>query len=313
MPENLTDRNRCHKCDKTGKRKKDKLSKCARCHAVTYCSRECQVEDWARHKENCVPVMVTEVEGKGRGLVAARDIKMGELILIDKAVVSSDALIRGGYDLTPEAERMLLNQKIFKDISLLNHSCAPNAAMGLLDGERNKEQEKRFELRATKNISKEDEVTIFYPWRNSMSTHAETREMVHKDFGFDCKCLVCLGQIPNQDDIMWKIRLESFAHGKDAEFAKKEEEKTLQDWKKEAIVMGVMSDLAKPLYMGRETEKIKNYFMLFRAAMYSHDLVLMKKAHKEMEELADNSGLESMRSEADKCGAVLRDIEEREN
>ena len=45
MPENLADRNRCHKCDKTGKRKKDKLSKCARCHAVTYCSRECQVED----------------------------------------------------------------------------------------------------------------------------------------------------------------------------------------------------------------------------------------------------------------------------
>ena len=88
MPETLTDRFRCQNCDKTGKRKKDKLSKCGSCHAVTYCSKECQVEDWPRHKDNCVPVMVTEVEDKGRGLVAARDIKKGEEILIDNIVIT---------------------------------------------------------------------------------------------------------------------------------------------------------------------------------------------------------------------------------
>ena len=86
MPETLTDRNRCHKCDKTGKRKKDKLLKCGRCEAITNCSRECQAEDLPRHKENCVPVMVAEV-GK-KGLVAARDVKMGERILIDSLVIS---------------------------------------------------------------------------------------------------------------------------------------------------------------------------------------------------------------------------------
>ena len=78
MPENLTNRNKCHKCNKTGETTKDKLPKCARCHSITYCSQECQQQDWGRHKPNCVPVMVKEYEEKGQGLVAARDIKMGE-------------------------------------------------------------------------------------------------------------------------------------------------------------------------------------------------------------------------------------------
>ena len=117
MPENLTDRNKCHTCHKTGERKKDKLSKCAKCHSITYCSKECQREDWPRHSDNCVPVMVKEYEEKGRGLVAAKEIKMGELILTDKAVVSIDdiEMTIGCCYLTPDAERLLINQKILKD------------------------------------------------------------------------------------------------------------------------------------------------------------------------------------------------------
>ena len=306
MPETLTDRNRCHKCDKTGRRKKDKLSKCGRCQAITYCSRECQAEDWPRHKANCVPVMVKDIEGKGRGLVAAKDIKIGELILIDKAVVPSDALIRSNYDLIPEAERLLLNQKILKDISLLNHSCAPNAAMGLLDGQRNNDPEKRFELRATKNISKEEEVTIFYHYKDCLYTHADKRANIQKDFGFDCRCVVCLGQVPSQDHIVMKMMCETIKLG--AVSGKKDEEKTLEDWRKEAVVVGIMSDLAKPLYMGRETEKMKYFFMLFRAAMKSRDSVLMKKALDDMRELAEKIGLESMMNEVETCGMVFNNI-----
>ena len=83
MPETLTDRNKCHKCNKTGERKKDKLSKCATCHSITYCSKECQEEDWPCPRDNCVPVMVKEYGEKGQGLVSAKDIKMGEQILTD--------------------------------------------------------------------------------------------------------------------------------------------------------------------------------------------------------------------------------------
>ena len=77
MPESfiqpVTILQQCYTCHK----KKKKLSKCSSCHAISYCWRKCQKVDWPRHKENCVPVMVTEVGEKGRGLVAARDIKMG--------------------------------------------------------------------------------------------------------------------------------------------------------------------------------------------------------------------------------------------
>ena len=128
MPENLTNRNKCHKCKchKTGERKKEMLHKCSRCHSITYCSEKCQQQDWDRHKPNCVPVMVKDYGEKGQGLVVSRDIRIGEQILIDKAMVSINGI--RGCMLTPDAERLLINQKILKDISILNHSCAPNAA-----------------------------------------------------------------------------------------------------------------------------------------------------------------------------------------
>ena len=82
----VTNRQECYTCHKvvTGKQK---LSKCSICHAITYCSKECQVKDFKRHNWNCVPVMVTEIPGKGRGLVASKDIKKGELVFNDKPVI----------------------------------------------------------------------------------------------------------------------------------------------------------------------------------------------------------------------------------
>ena len=82
--EPMKDRKTCSVCEMTAKEKgKKRLQTCRECHAISYCSVECQYADWGRHSWNCVPVMVTEFSGKGRGLVAARDIEKGELIFKD--------------------------------------------------------------------------------------------------------------------------------------------------------------------------------------------------------------------------------------
>ena len=83
--------------------------------------------DWPRHAWNCVPVMVTEIPGKGRGLVAARDIKMGELIFKDKPSVKlidqpfglteldMSSLMRQIETLPSEAKLQYYNLEVPKD------------------------------------------------------------------------------------------------------------------------------------------------------------------------------------------------------
>ena len=87
MPEDVTDRRCCHKCHTTvtGKRK---LSKCAQCHSITYCGQESQRKDWPRHSQFCIPVMVTEIPGKGKGLVASKHFKKGQIIFKETAAIA---------------------------------------------------------------------------------------------------------------------------------------------------------------------------------------------------------------------------------
>ena len=105
--EPLTDRHTCFKCEKTVKKK---LLKCNRCHAITYCGVECQSADWDRHGWNCVPVMVTGFPGKGRGLLAAKDIKKGEVIFIDEPVIKLPIDAQGNLTVTGSALKLLKKQ-----------------------------------------------------------------------------------------------------------------------------------------------------------------------------------------------------------
>ena len=108
--EPLKDRQCCFVCKKTVRGKKVLLT-CINCHAITYCGVECQRADWPRHEWNCVPVMVTEFPGKGRGLVAARDINKGELIFKDNPVIKL-AVDAKGLPADPLESLISLKQQI---------------------------------------------------------------------------------------------------------------------------------------------------------------------------------------------------------
>ena len=112
MPEDVTDRRCCHKCQTTVTGKK-KLSKCAQCHSITYCGRECQREDWPRHSQFCIPVMVTEVPDKGKGLVASKDIKKGQVVFQETAViiVHAPSLLVPLQELKDQISKMSEEQK----------------------------------------------------------------------------------------------------------------------------------------------------------------------------------------------------------
>ena len=46
------DENLCRRCEKI--RKSTGSGFCGKCKLVFYCSKDCQVKDWKRHKEECV-------------------------------------------------------------------------------------------------------------------------------------------------------------------------------------------------------------------------------------------------------------------
>ena len=85
--------------------KKVAEKKCSRCKTVAYCSKECQSSNWQMHKKlcqekdklsttntinnlsvipcyECVPIV-----GKGEGLRATKNIKYGELIILEEAAM----------------------------------------------------------------------------------------------------------------------------------------------------------------------------------------------------------------------------------
>ncbi|KAG0718447.1 SET domain-containing protein SmydA-8, isoform A [Chionoecetes opilio] len=60
---------------------------CSSCRSVFYCSRECQKQDWKTHKGKCKPYTVQNHPVYGRHMVAARDIRAGEIIFKEAPVV----------------------------------------------------------------------------------------------------------------------------------------------------------------------------------------------------------------------------------
>jgi len=360
MPESyiepLTDRQVCFKCQKTAPGKK-KLLKCAGCHAITYCCKECQVADFKRHKWNCLPVMVTEIPGKGRGLVAARDIKMGELIFKDKPVIKvPDHFLRpkaytGGkphlgatgsqqlinslkaqienlpseaksqfYKLSAPAlqpslrilrgvnesdydifrlfiRNSLINKdngygcfsSLYLNISLVNHSCAPNAFVGEVKIEK-PEDDTCYELRAIKDIAKGEEINNFILSQTCVKDYGSSRQKrktaIKTIKGFDCVCPVCLGQVPGQEEIIEKwIELHNQLDPYHAQMP--------ADWRREADIRNKIVDLVMNLYIGQFSgEKVGVLAALVGAAHLARDQDLVRKAMTLWKQLVEDTKLD---------------------
>ena len=95
------------------------------------------------------------------------------------------------------------------NLILINHSCAPNA-----DFEPDEEGE--CVVRAIRDISKGEEVTLFYKTPRTVGPEnltykrfgcnvKERMKVIKDQFGFDCKCCVCTGVVPDQEDIIKEL------------------------------------------------------------------------------------------------------------
>ncbi|GBP27660.1 SET domain-containing protein SmydA-8, isoform A [Eumeta japonica] len=67
--------------------------KCASCQTVYYCSRDHQKQHWKIHKHQCTPARIRQDEKVGRYLEATRDIKVGDVILKEKALITGPAQV----------------------------------------------------------------------------------------------------------------------------------------------------------------------------------------------------------------------------
>ena len=72
----------CHTCSSVSS-----LRLCS-CGQVAYCTKSCQQKDWTRHKQDCPMVVIREIEGKGKGLVAIRNISPGTVIFTEEPLVA---------------------------------------------------------------------------------------------------------------------------------------------------------------------------------------------------------------------------------
>lgn len=348
MPETITDRKCCHTC---GKASDKKLSKCGRCHAITYCGPQCQREDWARHSYHCVPVMISEIPGKGRGLVASKDLKSGDLLFVDTAVIILDSpegmltpsvakslkdqigkmskeektlfynLKSGQTDDPGNSHHAMINHigarencreeaKIFFNNCLkigsgpysdtkkscflvhpiLNHSCAPNAFPGRMTklSRKYKEPKLRMEVRAIKDISKGEEVTICYLHAlPSMQYQSVMRKNLLESYNFECKCDVCIGIVPDQDIIkrrLWAVNMEYFNTAP----TQGAHEKSRSGWRREALLLEKILDLTIQLYVGpMRTSSACDALAI--SAQLARDSTLLSKAMNTMKELAEKT------------------------
>jgi hypothetical protein len=118
------------------------------CGKVRYCGKTCQLKDWRKHKQDCLMMVVREVEGRGMGFVATRNITPGTVIFSEDPLV---VIKRATVQVAEEFEKFhMMNLKLKGDYMALFDP------LGL---ELNEEWRKKW------NINEKEEPELLKFWR----------------------------------------------------------------------------------------------------------------------------------------------------
>ena len=176
--------------------------------------------------------------------------------------------------------------ELLLNVTLINHSCAPNAFVERTEDQNN-------EVRAIKDISKGEEVTIFYKCFNDYTYMKlgwkvkERTKVFKKIFGFDCKCCVCSGIVPGQEDITKEL-IELH------EALRKEKTEILFVKALDKIV-----DLSLRLYVGHLDDKIRPLDMLASLGYNVRNEEILGKAKRQLKKLAEDTKLKDVMDRVD--------------
>ena len=189
---------------------------------------------------------------------------------------------------------------MFLNSELINHSCASNATLG---GPHSQDPDKEVNVRAIKDIKKGEEITHCY--MKGMLTKSQMKTKLQTLFGFDCKCPVCSGAVPNQDGIISEInRLVELPSP--SGFVKPisflDPTSTLSiysrrkrsDWRAEARKHERAAGLIKELYIGHVQDKFSVLTRFVTTAQLARDPGLLKKALELGKEWTESLGLETL-------------------
>ena len=173
---------------------------------------------------------------------------------------------------------------LFLNHALVNHSCAPNAASG--KGDLDPEKGVRCHvLRAIKDISKGEEIATCYVgriWEFGFDVKKRRSKLSLQFLSFVCKCAVCLGKIPGQEEIGKRLKkLHSLLS--DNHYLK-----DFKAWRKETDILSQIVDLTLQLHVGKVDDKFQALNLLIRRAHLVRDEDLVMKTMKTWKEMADN-------------------------
>ena len=161
---------------------------------------------------------LVEIEGKGRGLVATRNLEVGDLVVSEKAFLKlpDQLLPRPSYEtmLQPDlraklmklfspvdailedesqilcfkfmANRISIGNKsnesaVFEVISMINHSCKPNVAWFTKE-----EDEMQKEVRVCRKIKEGEEIVASYVNLGELPLRQQRQELL-RPWAFECR------------------------------------------------------------------------------------------------------------------------------